>query len=268
MQSNCQKMKLPFEVLIQGPSGNRFVRSLLAAETETKTLIPITDVDQRSRSTISIYKPAESRMGFEIVTPAQQQEMESKTMKPTKFDVLLTSNRLFDPESPRKMMESVIATLSNLRSKQPQKREANFDVDMALDSLYKESEVIKRNADEVATGMDDTMVGSVLEESVGASIDSVAAPAPHVASTSPVVGTAAKSGGLFGGLRSRTREPRVGKAPTLAKAPKIAKAPTVAKAPIVGGPKIAAGALAARIAARRAKIGTLIGSRVGAPATE
>lgn len=58
MQSNCQKLKLPFEVLIQGPSGNQFVRKLVI---EAETSMPMQDLTliRRARSTVSIYQPDE-----------------------------------------------------------------------------------------------------------------------------------------------------------------------------------------------------------------
>lgn len=60
MQSNCQKLKLPFEVLIQGPSGNQFVRKLV---TEAETSMPMQDLTliRRARSTVSIYQPDEKK---------------------------------------------------------------------------------------------------------------------------------------------------------------------------------------------------------------
>lgn len=59
MQSNCQKMKLPFEVLIQGPSGNRFIRSLIHADPNYENLFEAAPEERKTRSTISIYRPAE-----------------------------------------------------------------------------------------------------------------------------------------------------------------------------------------------------------------
>lgn len=59
MQNNCEKFNLPFEVLIQGPSGNRFVRSLLAAE-ENINKSTAEPVDPKARSTIIVYQPNEN----------------------------------------------------------------------------------------------------------------------------------------------------------------------------------------------------------------
>lgn len=52
MQNNCEKMHLPYEVLIQGPSGSRFVRSLLQEEGNS-----LTATNPKKRSTISVFKP-------------------------------------------------------------------------------------------------------------------------------------------------------------------------------------------------------------------
>lgn len=62
MQSNCQKMKLPFEVLIQGPSGNRFIRSLIHADPNYENIFETEPEARKTRSTISIYRPAEDEV--------------------------------------------------------------------------------------------------------------------------------------------------------------------------------------------------------------
>lgn len=61
MQNNCQKLKLPFEVLIQGPSGNRFIRDMISADPVYEGMYNSEkDVDRKTRSTISIYRPEEN----------------------------------------------------------------------------------------------------------------------------------------------------------------------------------------------------------------
>lgn len=59
MKSNCKKLELPFEVLIQGPNVNRMVRSLLYTDTAEDTCesCELPESNQKKRSTISIYKP-------------------------------------------------------------------------------------------------------------------------------------------------------------------------------------------------------------------
>lgn len=61
MKNNCEKLKLPFEVLIQGPSGNRFVRNLMYADPNNQQeFCPKNDLEtikRKTRSTLSIYKP-------------------------------------------------------------------------------------------------------------------------------------------------------------------------------------------------------------------
>lgn len=49
MHSNCQKLKLPFEVLIQGPNGNRFIRKLVP-EAETVMAVEQAPLVRRARS--------------------------------------------------------------------------------------------------------------------------------------------------------------------------------------------------------------------------
>lgn len=55
MHDNCAKSQAPFEVLIQGPVGSRFVRSLLPMESFNESS------DPKKRSTISIFHPDENK---------------------------------------------------------------------------------------------------------------------------------------------------------------------------------------------------------------
>lgn len=58
MQDNCEKLKLPFEVLIQGSKKSRLVRSLMYADPNVNMEICPNANLRPERSTISIYKPA------------------------------------------------------------------------------------------------------------------------------------------------------------------------------------------------------------------
>lgn len=53
VQNNCEKEATPFEVLIQGPSGSRFVRSLVLADANAHK----EPIDPTYVSTISIFQP-------------------------------------------------------------------------------------------------------------------------------------------------------------------------------------------------------------------
>ncbi|KAG4077533.1 hypothetical protein HA402_002960 [Bradysia odoriphaga] len=68
MKSNCKKLELPFEVLIQGPNVNRMVRSLLYANPDEEVCAQSSESNQKKRSTISIYKPNEIRQKDEVLT--------------------------------------------------------------------------------------------------------------------------------------------------------------------------------------------------------
>ncbi|XP_037044706.1 uncharacterized protein LOC119080446 [Bradysia coprophila] len=68
MKSNCKKLELPFEVLIQGPNANRMVRSLLYANPDEEVCVQSSESNQKKRSTISIYKPNEIRQKDEVLT--------------------------------------------------------------------------------------------------------------------------------------------------------------------------------------------------------
>lgn len=54
VQNKCENSAAPFEVLVQGPSGNRFVRSLVLADGSEADLETI---DPKHVSTFSIYQP-------------------------------------------------------------------------------------------------------------------------------------------------------------------------------------------------------------------
>lgn len=54
VQNKCENSEAPFEVLVQGPSGNRFVRSLVLADGSEAELEA---VDPKHVSTFSIYQP-------------------------------------------------------------------------------------------------------------------------------------------------------------------------------------------------------------------
>lgn len=68
MKSNCKKLDLPFEVLIQGPNVNRMVRSLLYADPSEEVCIQSAESNQKKRSTISIYKPDEKEQQDKILS--------------------------------------------------------------------------------------------------------------------------------------------------------------------------------------------------------
>lgn len=69
MQSNCEKLKLPFEVLIQGPTENRVVRSLIESDAKEKEIClkEPKKTDHATRSTISIYKPEMAEQHYEVL---------------------------------------------------------------------------------------------------------------------------------------------------------------------------------------------------------
>lgn len=58
MQDNCEKLNLSFEVLLQGSTKNRIVRSLMYADPSAGMDICPNENVRNQRNTISIYKPA------------------------------------------------------------------------------------------------------------------------------------------------------------------------------------------------------------------
>lgn len=57
MQNNCEKSKAPFEVLIQGPGGSRFVRGLVAQDANAHEEL----VNPKNIATISVFQPNGNR---------------------------------------------------------------------------------------------------------------------------------------------------------------------------------------------------------------
>lgn len=82
MHDNCAKAKAPFEVLIQGPAGNRFVRSLLPSDLMNESN------DPKKRSTISIFHPDENKDVFAYADSEADRKLmkrESETETPSKL---------------------------------------------------------------------------------------------------------------------------------------------------------------------------------------
>lgn len=76
MKDTCERLKFPFEVLIQGSNGNRLVRSLFAdpnADLENDAVCVAKDPQSRpKRNTVSIYKPQiESGSTSDIIVNAE-----------------------------------------------------------------------------------------------------------------------------------------------------------------------------------------------------
>lgn len=208
MQSNCQKLKLPFEVLIQGPSGNRFVRSLLAADTDAHALLEDLDaIDRRSRSTISIYKPedqvAESTDEFykQIDQEPEQREHEILSAKTEDESSNSAYSQATDAKSARKPSHAVFATLSE-DTTSPSKRQAIFDFDLGSDTFYRSGDMIKRDADTiVGDALGGEAVGSPLN--VDAALEPVVG-APHAAHNYEAKVAPLRTAALLEDLRKRS----------------------------------------------------------------
>lgn len=126
MQNNCEKFNLPFEVLIQGPSGNRFVRSLMSADESASKLEEPTD--SKVRSSISIYQPSENNE--RIAREAEKLIEEAEKVAEEAPELVATSTTEVAQQSERK---------SDTQSKR----------EITLESLG-ERELMKRDTDEIA----------------------------------------------------------------------------------------------------------------------
>lgn len=225
MQSNCQKLKLPFEVLIQGPSGNRFVRSLLSYDPQHMSHdddMPAEDDEQRkTRSTISIYRPeeeldetvqnleAESDLdsvqaskepASDMVTMAHQTQSDVKqtNTQASHEQLILTLDDDIGSEAQSANEEDTAANHKNHSNSEDDaemksagnKRQAVFDIDVAMDGLYEESDLIKRQAGqeegEPTAPATDGLVAAIKDPLLDVPVPAPApAPAPVPAPTKP-----------------------------------------------------------------------------------
>lgn len=97
MQKNCRKLKLPFEVLIQGPSGNRFVRSLLNTTTDQINILQGGLGERPTRSTVSIYRPADHESSTEeIISTTMENNVAIETNSDIESSVIATLSKIED----------------------------------------------------------------------------------------------------------------------------------------------------------------------------
>lgn len=106
MKSNCKKLELPFEVLIQGPNVNRMVRSLLYADPEVETC-ESSESNQKKRSTISIYKPQVLQQHVEIVPAPPAVEAEETNEDDSSVHVIVAHKSSDNKVVPVKVEEMV-----------------------------------------------------------------------------------------------------------------------------------------------------------------
>lgn len=82
MQDRCESERMPFEVLIQGSTGNRLVRSLFAdaAADEAGVCIVKDPAMRKKRNTFSIYKPAAAAVAVadEVASKLVEQHRERR----------------------------------------------------------------------------------------------------------------------------------------------------------------------------------------------
>ncbi|XP_031622310.1 RNA polymerase-associated protein LEO1-like [Contarinia nasturtii] len=116
MQANCEEANIPFQVLIQGQSGSRFVRSLLSEDSVARKA-----TDPKKRSTITIFSPKEEEESVAVETVeaiAESPEAESKAADESQQ----TEDKSADDESSSKSRDAD-------EDKKLNKREADSDSD-------------------------------------------------------------------------------------------------------------------------------------------
>lgn len=143
MHENCAKNQAPFEVLIQGPAGSRFVRSLLPMDSLEESS------DPKKRSTISIFHPDENK---EIYGFAENQADRKLLKRETETD---TPAKVIDekddsehttaaPEQPKDAESSSTTEASTDKPQEDQKVKR----DLEAENPAKEAEVPAKEAAE------------------------------------------------------------------------------------------------------------------------
>lgn len=200
MQKNCQKLKLPFEVLIQGPTGNRFIRSLIHADPLYESILDVEPIEQRkTRSTITIYRPENEAEG-EQVQEVQQIESDAADTDgnadlEATDDIVTMTHQMQDEPLKSEAAEGLPLqadedelTLDEDETETKRtgagKREALFDEDAAFDSLIEESVLNKREADETVAAAPEAAEAEP-EADVGSPINVIVQPAPLFPAPAP-----------------------------------------------------------------------------------
>lgn len=212
MQKNCEKLKLPFEVLIQGPSGDRFIRSLINADPVYESILEAEPQEERkTRSTITIYRPEKEaeeetlQLESEVATggdasPAESDDIVTMVHQP-QAEALKTESLddlLLDADERELTLDGDVEETES----QGTKREAIFkgdsDVadfaDIATDTLVEESALNKRQADGDggdADGGDGADGAPAADEDVGAARvivqPTTTTPAPTTTTAAPII---------------------------------------------------------------------------------
>lgn len=130
MQSSARKQRMPFEILIQGPTANSFVRNALQFEQNSKRCSKNTC--HRKRSTVTIYKPQKDLKSKASWEPKKTIVERSKRSTHQQFEWFQDfSNTLVRPaplgRRPKTSYESITSTTHN-----PQK----FNTKQMLDNSW------------------------------------------------------------------------------------------------------------------------------------
>lgn len=125
MHENCAKNNAPFEVLIQGPAGSRFVRSLLPMDSIEESS------DPKKRSTISIFHPDENKeiYGF-AENQADRKLLKRETETDTPAKVIDEKDNSEHTEQPKDAESSSTTEASTDKPQEDQKVKRDLEAEV------------------------------------------------------------------------------------------------------------------------------------------
>lgn len=166
MHSNCQKLKLPFEVLIQGPNGNRFVRKLVP-EAETLMAVEQEPLVRRARSSPVKTKKAAAPVETTTKTatteptnesvPAKVNPKQSVIASISQKDVTTVAGVAEDKQTPTEASTSSVEPKETASESQPKETVPRG----------KREDAVMRDDDDEAAREEDAVVGAARDEGMG-----------------------------------------------------------------------------------------------------
>lgn len=174
MQSNCRKLDLPFEVMIQAPKKSQLVQELFA---ESENGVEMEARSRKTRSTVSVYQPEEDdKVTQPKATTEAEPEKESQPEKP-KVEAVDEAKEATTPEMPVEPVSGSTEEASEPSTEEAttQKEDADStttkgesNTQIKRFALYDERDFAKRDTDSDKNGAAALAEDTSDVESVGA----------------------------------------------------------------------------------------------------
>lgn len=182
MQSNCRKLDLPFEVMIQAPKKSQLVQELFA---ESENGVEMDARSRKTRSTVSVYQPEEDdKVAQSKATTEAMPEKESQPEKP-KVEASEEAKEATTPEMPVEPVSGPTAEASEPSTEEATTQKEDTDSTSTKGesnsqikrfALYDERDFTKRDADS-----DKNQAAALAEDT--SDVESVGAANPTAAKT-------------------------------------------------------------------------------------